>query len=247
MIVSSLDGADRTVMISQTDHARFAAEFLSLWRTDGLPRHPLRDELIFAAREHDNGWAEIDSAPMVDGNGNPYDFISMPTPVRQEIWNRGIRRHAESRPAAALWITLHALHLHRGHGDDEEWRETLESWRRTEQQLRREVGLPDETVDDGYAFIELADTVSLAACARWSRASRLRGMEIRPLAGDPSFHAQIALDPFPLAGSTVFEVAARSLDRQTFSGDTDLALALAGTRWTKVRIRITPGPGPGIR
>lgn len=49
-------GADRWVLTTQTDHAFFSGEVLSLWREDGLPQHPRRGDLLFAAREHDNGW-----------------------------------------------------------------------------------------------------------------------------------------------------------------------------------------------
>ena len=43
-------------------------------RADGLPGHPRRGELLFAAREHDNGWTEVDAYPTVDPDtGRPYD------------------------------------------------------------------------------------------------------------------------------------------------------------------------------
>ena len=65
-VVIVVDKGDLLRVITQPDHARFAAELLSLWRADGLPEHPRREQLLFAVREHDNGWREADAAPWVD-------------------------------------------------------------------------------------------------------------------------------------------------------------------------------------
>ena len=72
-------------IVTQGDHARFAAELLSLWRADDLPEHPRRDDLLFAVREHDNGWLEADAAPRVDrATGRPHGFETIPIAPRQE-------------------------------------------------------------------------------------------------------------------------------------------------------------------
>ena len=79
MIVAPMDAPmdGRLLVVSQNDHAHFAAELLALWRADGLPDHPRRRRLLFAAREHDNGWRETDSAPFCDREkGRPHDFMS---------------------------------------------------------------------------------------------------------------------------------------------------------------------------
>ena len=57
------------VLVTQSDHAHFAAELLSLWRLDGFPDHPRRDDILFAVREHDNGWREEDAVPRLDEGG----------------------------------------------------------------------------------------------------------------------------------------------------------------------------------
>jgi hypothetical protein len=100
--------------ITQPDHAHFCGELLSLWHAGGVPDHPRRGDLIFAAREHDNGWREADAAPRWDAEGGrPHDFLSLPRRERIEIWERGTTRFAAERPYAALLVTRHALSIFR--------------------------------------------------------------------------------------------------------------------------------------
>ena len=75
---------DKFRMITQPDHAHFSGELISLWRADGLPEHPRRADLLFAVREHDNGWREADAAPRWDPErGRPHDFITLPVRERK--------------------------------------------------------------------------------------------------------------------------------------------------------------------
>ena len=92
----------------------------------GCPDDPRRDDIVFAAREHDNGWREADAAPRVDrDSGEPYGFLSLPAADRIEIWRRGIHRYRERRPYAALLIHQHALALHAALGAGDEYAELL--------------------------------------------------------------------------------------------------------------------------
>src|SRR3954464_9584367 len=108
------------LLITQPDHAHLAGEILSLWRADGLPDNPRRDDLLFAAREHDNGWREADAAPRWDaGRGPPPDSPPPPRRERLERWERAPCRFATERPYAALLITRHALNLFGGRRGEE--------------------------------------------------------------------------------------------------------------------------------
>ncbi len=245
MIVAPF-GPDRLALINQTDHARLSAEILTLWRQD-LPEFPWRDELLFAVREHDSGWAETDSAPMVNDQGAPHDFMTTPTPVRQELWDRGTRRYIKDHPLATLWITRHALHLHRGHQGESEWQPLLDTWRALETDLAVDGQWPAEDLDAGYRWLNLADSISLAACALRNQTSDLHGIRIRPVPGEPGgpVFATVFLNPLPLAGSTLFEVNARILEKRPFAGDADLAVSLMAARWTRLKIRICADSSPG--
>jgi len=244
MILVPEDG--ELLVITQHDHARLAGELLSLWRADGLPEHPRRDDLLFAAREHDNGWREADSAPRVDpGTGRPLDFTSVPLAVRAEVWIRGAARYAERRPYAALLVTRHALALHRDRRGDEAWESALLApLEELSEELLQATRAAREEVAADYRWLALADGLSLAACNRWEEPSE-RGSHrfgYRPGSGDDgrSVDGEVWIDPFPLAGATTFRVACRRVPERRYTGDADLAVELAAARWTVLRIRLRP-------
>lgn len=227
------EGGDH-LCITQPDHARFAAELLGLWRGDGLPEHPRRRELLFAVREHDNGWRETDAAPRVDpATGRPHDFLTLPDPERLALWRRGVERWAGERPWAAALIAQHALALHRRRREDP-WRELLAQLRERRAELVEAAGVPARELFRDYRLLELADTLSLAACNRWPQPVRRPGLEARFTGG------ALRIAPFPLAGATTFQLPVRRIPARPYRGDADLGGQLAAARWTTVPVRVTP-------
>lgn len=223
-------------VITQTDHAHFAGELLALWRRDGMPDHERRADLLFAAREHDNGWREMDAAPACDpDSGKPYDFRSLPVERRAEIWERGSARFADQHPYAALLVTLHALNL-LGAGGAERWGELIERLGERRDELLATAGVAEETAREDYRFIDLTDTLSLAACEGWDDPFERRAVKGRY---DAEIHT-LYVDPFPLAGTTTFQVPARSIERRAYAGDADLGGELAAARWDELTVRVAP-------
>ena len=241
MIVTPTDGC--FLVVTQNDHAHFAGELLSLWRTDGLPEHPRRRLLLFAAREHDNGWREADSAPRRRDDGRPHDFTSVPRGLRWEIWRRGTRRYARREPYAALLIVRHALELHRRHGADPAWSEILDEWRELETELVDATATDAETLAADYRWIELSDLLSLAVCNRWRDGVSARGVDarVRVEEGDDDLPLHtLELHPFPLAGTTTLSIACRRIPDRAYSGDADLGVELASARWRQLPVRVAP-------
>ncbi|MEM8932437.1 MAG: DUF3891 family protein, partial [Acidobacteriota bacterium] len=235
MIILPID--DQLRIVTQNDHAAFAGELLSLWRADGVPTNPRRDALLVAAREHDNGWREVDSAPHAREDGKPHDFRSLPQPLRRELWRRGVERFAERDPVAALLILEHAIALHLDRLDDPEWAALVETWRQQRDAWRDALGLDAETLRADYRFIDLTDVLSLAVCAGWSEPFDTSGPRAAVRTIDATT-AELLLDPLPLAGATSFDVACRFIEDRPFSGDADLAIELASARWTSIRVRV---------
>ncbi len=171
-------------VVTQPDHARFAFELLRLWRGPELANHPRREDILFAAREHDNGWRELDAAPLwnagaddadgADAAGRPHDFRSMPARHRIDLWLRGTERFADSRPYSSLLITLHALALNSPGEEDggapavaEQWDKMIATLEERRDDLLEETGAsPDEARGD-YRFVRFADTASLTALGLW--------------------------------------------------------------------------------
>jgi hypothetical protein len=223
------------LLVTQPDHAHFSGELLSLWRAGGLAEHPRRDDLLFAAREHDNGWREADAAPRWDAErGRPYDFITQPRQERIELWERGTCRFAAERPYAALLIARHALNLFRGRRGEEEWDPFLDFLEDFEGNLLEETGAGREELEADYPLIDLADLISLTACTRRREPVERHGVRIVP--GD----GEVRLAPFPLAGATTFRVPCRRVPVREYRGDADFGGELAAARWEEMTVRVAP-------
>jgi hypothetical protein len=236
VIVALEAGAYR--LVTQPDHAHLAGEVLALWRADGLAGNPRRDDLIFAGREHDNGWREADAAPRCDDAGRPVDFLAMPPPQRIEIWERGTARYLERRPYAALLIVHHARELHRDRRHEAGWRPFLRCQDARERRLRRELRASGRVVAADYRLLGIADNLSLALCAGWTRELALPGLRAR---ADGA--GTVRLAPLPLAGSTTFRVPCRRIPLRTYRGDADLGGELAAARWQELEVRLAGDEG----
>lgn len=237
-------GSGSLLFVTQPDHARFAAELLALWRADGLPDHPRRAELLFAVREHDNGWREADAAPRWNaGEGRPHDFITMPREERIEIWQRGTARFAGEHPYATLLITRHALRLHQDRPREDGWGDFLDYLGELQQGLLEELGIEQEDLAADYRWLDLTDLLSLAVCNRWQEPFERYGVRGQVAAGlPPSLDGggvlELSLAPFPLAGATTFQIPCRTIPQRAYAGDADLAVELAMARWGTLAVRV---------
>ena len=226
------------LLITQPDHARLSAEMLSLWRRDRLPDHPRRRELLFAIREHDNGWREADAAPSCDAVlQRPHDFRSLPATERVEIWQRGIERFSSDHPYAALLIARHAESLHQ-HATEvsETWLHYLSRLEHLRRDWFEDAGVDARLIDRDYRFLETADLLSLAVCCRWPQPFET-GL-VQAFVQQSTLH----LSPFPLAGTTTLRVSCRRIPDRSYQGDADLGGELAAARWGEWAIHIAPGP-----
>lgn len=250
--------AAQLVFTTQPEHAVFAAELLSLWRRDGLPDHPRRAELLFAVREHDNGWREPDAAPAVDPTtGEPYDVHTFPTHERAELWARAVDRFAAEQPYAALLIAHHTLTLHTPERQDDAYRDFFAALDpRYDALLDRVAGIEPsrgaKSEDDAdavearqlvldevradYVWLELTDLMSLALCSggldKWSQEFERHGTRFR-VDGDT-----LAISPFPLAGSTTFTIRCRTIPDRRYASDSDLTMTLVEARWQRRQVRV---------
>jgi hypothetical protein len=230
MIVVRWDG--ELLLVTQPDHAHFASRLLALRRDDGLAGHPRRDEILLAVREHDNGWREADAAPRVDERSRPLDFREAPAPLRQEVWLRGVARYAERQPYAALLIAEHARRLHAGH-EGAGWAEFRTRLGQFQEDLQARSGSLSQSLESDYGLLEWADAAALAALGVWPAFDLARGRGENRADG-------LHLRPFPLAGSTHFEIACRRIPDRAYESGLDLARTLVESRWATVRVGVLP-------
>ena len=216
MIVTTAPTGSR--LVTQSDHARLAADLLRLFRVPELLEHPRRELLLRAVAEHDNGWWEADAAPRLDAErASALDFRHVAADLRQEIWRRGVERFATENPYLAALLATHALRLSRPGRRSPRGRtfgpaalnDAWSCWRgRRESPVTREV-------DDRW--LALADGLSLAVCAGepgWIDLAPWRLESAAPWHRRGSCRRaaiEVALEPFPFAGATVFELSCRWL------------------------------------
>lgn len=225
-----VDEGETLRIITQPDHARFAAELLSLWRTDNLPTHPRRQQLLFAVREHDNGWREADAAPSIDPDTQrPLTFDRYPESARLEIWQRAILRFAEQQPYASLLIAKHAETIHRPLTTG--WQNLFDQIEEVRRQWIETAGTNRAEVESDYRYLQLADTLSLAYCRR------------QPGAVQASMTAKVdaeylRLRPFPLAGTTTFHIPVRRIANRAYRTDAEAGSALVRARWGRLPVKV---------
>ena len=120
-------------LVHQPDHARLAGYLAAHWgNRDGFaqPGHfaeptgsdALRQEVVQAIAEHDNGWWEWEASPAIDpADGLPLDLPDVAKSKADaglERWRRGVPRLAEEHPYVALLISMHAYWLYAFAFDD---------------------------------------------------------------------------------------------------------------------------------
>lgn len=234
-VIVRRDGND-LVLVTQPDHAALSGRIIDAWRADDLPERPTRDTILLATREHDNGWIEIDRAPMLDeGSGLPFDFVSLPDHVKQPIWPRATSRVGAMSPLAGALVAQHALTVLARHRADRSWAgffETLE-----EERSRLSAGrVTRESLDDQYRFVYLGDLLSLVFCNGWSESFDAYGYRI-VLRG-----SRLEISPDPFEGQQVaMRVPARRIPASRHESQAQLSAAFARAEPTQLAGVVT-GP-----
>ncbi|MFB5762101.1 DUF3891 family protein [Paenibacillus medicaginis] len=94
---------DAFVMTAQHDHGRIAGELASSWKEEHLGFPGSREELVYAAFQHDQGWIRLDAAPFWnDHAAAPYTFKDFPLSPRFVFYKLGIDEVEKVHPYAAL-------------------------------------------------------------------------------------------------------------------------------------------------
>ena len=212
------DGDD-LLLVTQPDHAALSGRIMAAWKGDGLPAHPIRETVLLATREHDNGWLEVDDRPDLDAaRGRPHHFMTAPEATKQGIWPRGVHRLEPIDPAAAALVAQHALALQELHPMPG-WERFLSYMTAERDRILRD-GAYDNDLDAlraDYRFVFLGDLLSLIFCCGWEEAFRYEGYEMTR-AG-----TTVYVRPDPFAGRTVELTApARRIPARSYVSRGDL-------------------------
>jgi hypothetical protein len=212
------------LLITQPDHAALAARVMDRWLTRGFPAEPRRAAILRAVAEHDDGWREVDAAPLVDpAAGRIQDFISAPAAVRQGVWPRAVDRLAGD-PAVAALVSQHAIQIYSRFTDDPAWRAFFAEMTTRRDEHARAAGLSAEALAHDYFFVRAGDLISLTFCNEWGDVQHFDGHDIQLRDG-----GVITIRPDPFGGSTVpFDISARVLPNRTFRSPAEAAEVYRG-------------------
>jgi len=267
-MIVRLDGSFQ-LLITQPDHAALAARVMRQWRADGLPQAPRLSSILLAVEEHDNGWREVDAAPLVDeATGRVLDFVGAPDQVRRAVWPRGVDRLAATPYAAAL-VAQHALHVYRRYRDDPDWAPffgDIEARRERDLQRlpfdslvrsarsgqRHEGGWGPASMENDrplavadlvreYFFVRIGDLISLTFCNGWTAVQ---------LDDSGSGYAvrlegpRLTINPDPFEGREVpLAITARELPNRPFPSAAEAREAFSKARHVVVEGVASGAPG----
>lgn len=223
-------------LITQPDHAHLAR--LVMERCVPLVDRPRRASILHAIDEHDSGWAEADTAPIVNpGTGNVVDFVHAPLRVRQAGAPRAIARLADDPWAAAL-VAQHAITVYDRFRSEPDWRSFFAEMEAVRSARLRTSGLSLDDLAADYAFVRLGDLISLAFCTGWTDEERFAGWTVQ-LSG-----TCVVVAPDPFGGAKVpIEIDAREIRNQPFRSDAQLLAALSRAKTTRLRGEVAGRPG----
>jgi hypothetical protein len=207
------------VLITQPDHARLAADIMN--SCAGLAAHPRRATILLAIAEHDTGWAVEDAAPRVNAaTGEVFDFIAAPFSVRQGVWPRCVDLIAPRDPYAGALIAQHAITVYDRMRTHPEWMGFFDDMAVRRDALLQRVDAPLAQLVDDYAFVRLADLISLTFCTQSTDLSQFGAWRVARDGDD------VVIDPDIFDGACVpVAVSARRIENRRWSSDAELQAA----------------------
>ena len=223
MIVRTID--NRLELITQPDHAHLAARIME--HCVDLAALPRRASIMNAIAEHDNGWEEEDSAPIVS-EGKVVDFINAPFDVRHRVWPRAVVRLSDD-PFAAGLVAQHAITIHERFRGDEEWVDFFGEMAMLRNAMVDKSGFRLDELAVEYAFVRLGDLISLSFCTT--------GIELQPY-GDWSVQctgSRVFVTPDPFGGRIIpIEISAREIANRPYGSDQELREELTRSKTVSI-------------
>jgi hypothetical protein len=188
----------RQLLIPQPDHAALAGRIMQDWADDDFPASPRRAEILRAIAEHDNGWREVDSAPLVDpATGNLLDFVRAPDDLRQGVSPRGVERLAH-RPYTAALVAQHALEIYARYRPEPQWQPFFADMEAARDRHLHQACVGLDELQRDYLFVRAGDLISLTFCAGWREEQAVAGRYLVRLEGNELF-----VTPDPFAGRII--------------------------------------------
>jgi hypothetical protein len=227
------------ILINQHDHAELAGDIMAYWGNDKFTRPEPYEEVIFAIREHDNGWKDWDSSPRINPeNRYPMNFMEMDFPDQERIWTSCFKRHAAEHPYASALIALHFRKFNgkvvnknpnnsRAKTLCSEMNDFISRTLKIKVSDSDSNSLPEE-VKTNLRLVQIGDVISLALCHGWS------SIEINDVPLDYNGSEEtlsitsddgnnFVITPYPFSQPSMrFSIRGRRINQKRFSNDEEL-------------------------
>lgn len=162
------------ILIAQTDHSILSAEIMEFWgNSDFNPPFP-KEEVLFAIREHDNGWKEWEMHPKINSTDKyPINFIEMDYKDKAQIWRRSFLRYSKEHPYASSLIALHFDKFNTNVYKKNNYAARILKYEIREFVIKN-LNLTDtdtpnlnNQIINNLRFVQVGDLISLAICHGW--------------------------------------------------------------------------------
>ena len=263
---------DELILIRQTDHAMLSGFFAREWGNELFQRPGAFESLCLAASEHDNGWADWELQPQIDPKTRlPYSFMSIPTDVHMDLYQRGIERIVKRDRYAGLLASLHASGLY------DRARATIPGFsakyvKSTEtelvttflqalklQQLRLKVDLradtaikdfvQDKLLEANSRRLEALDRLSLYFCmSSTPQDATIEGVPVDDHGSEVDWELRpdgpnaVSLGPYPFRREPLqVSILTRRVPKRLYTGSLDFQTTLARAPYTAVNFTLHAG------
>jgi hypothetical protein len=229
--------------IRQPDHARLAGMIAGVWRGPQGWRPEPWEPVVAATNRHDDGWVAWESAPTVDAEGRPFDFLRLPVPERLTIYRQGIEMAAAEDLHTGVLVSMHLTGLMLGGFepgapravDSMPPRDRAVAQKFLDEQLRWQADMGARLADAPqlhaqFRVVKLLDRLSLLLCMRPLTDVTPTRLEYVPVSDQEIGTIDLAvregrvlLEPYPLAADPFAgSVEATPLEAETFAGAEEL-------------------------
>jgi len=242
-------------LTNQHDHAELSGEIMNYWgNSEFIEPDPL-DEVLFAVREHDNGWIEWDSSPKVyPENQFPMNFMEINFPDQETIWKRSFRRYSADHPYASALIALHfrkfnqkIIDRNQDNNGSIQLNEEMNDFIATTLNIKTS----DEDIDSlnehetvNLRLLQIGDIISLALCHGWKSINihdvplDYKGTCLK-LKLNSNDGKTFTINPYPFSHPLLsLQVRGRKLDQKIFMDDKELRQKLNECDYEKLEFTI---------
>jgi len=243
------DNCSGWILISQTDHSILSGEIMKYWGNRNFPVPLPEDEVLFAVKQHDNGWDNWEKSPKINHkNKYPKSFLEMDYKEQEEIWRRCFTRYRSEHPYASCLIALHFdkfnNNICRTNSKAEYLRNEIRNFLKHNLHMTIEEIEHSQDISKNLKYVQIGDIISLALCHGW-KSVKLDDVPAGPgnerlfITIESEDAKEFFVDPFPFNTDIIeLTVDARYLSKKTFSSNIELRENMIKSERTNLNFKI---------